>query len=341
MPPKAGETTCTGTLNSTSRSSRVPDPVISSIEPYRAVEGGRVVLRGRFPEVSVGGVAARVTSASAARLVVVIPSGLDGGVTPIRIGGVSDQSATVDVGRLWANGLHQVDSPVFDAAGSLYVTYSGARGQEAPVSIFRVTRQGAREPFATGIVNATSTAIGPDGALYVSSRFEGVVYRVAEDGTHDTVASDLGVACGLAFDQSGRLYVGDRSGTIFRVQDGRPARFAELPSSVAAFHLAIGPSGDLYVTGPTLATHDPVFRVDTQGSVSTLSCAFGRPQGLAFGTDGVLHVVEALAGSSGVYRMPEGAPPELVVAGPSLIGVAFGPDSRLVVTSNDTAYQFA
>ena len=59
------------------------------------------------------------------------------------------------------------------------MTYSGSRGQEAPVSIFRVTPGGTRETFASGIVNATSMAFGPDRNLYVSSRFEGAVYRIA------------------------------------------------------------------------------------------------------------------------------------------------------------------
>ena len=127
----------------------------------------------------------------------------------------------VSIGAAWATGLHQVDNPVFDRARQLFVTYSGSRGQEAPVSIFRVTPAGTREPFASGIVNATSMAFGPDGQLYVSSRFEGAVYRVADDGSHEQVASDLGVACGLAFDADGWMYVGDRSGTIFRVRDGR------------------------------------------------------------------------------------------------------------------------
>ena len=110
-----------------------------------------------------------------------------------------------------------MDNPVFDSHGNLYVTYSGTRGQEVPVSIFRVRPNGTRETFSSGIVNATSMAISPDGRLYVSSRFEGTVYRVEEDGTFETFATDLGVACGLAFAADGTLFVGDRSGTLFRV----------------------------------------------------------------------------------------------------------------------------
>jgi hypothetical protein len=74
------------------------------------------------------------------------------------------ETVYVSVGGAWATGLHQVDNPVFDFDGNLFVTYSGSRGQETPVSIFRVTRGGTREPFVSGIVNPTSMAIGPMGS---------------------------------------------------------------------------------------------------------------------------------------------------------------------------------
>ena len=158
-------------------------------------------------------------------------------------------TAFVDVAAPFATGLHQVDNPVFDRDGNLYVTYSGTRGQQVPVSIFRVRPNGTRETFSSGIVNPTSMAFDPEGRLYVSSRFEGTVYRVAADGAAEPFATDLGVACGLAFAPDGTLFVGDRSGTIFRVdRDGHAVMFASLPASVAAFHLAIGPDLALYVT---------------------------------------------------------------------------------------------
>ena len=320
---------------------------ITSIEPLRVVEGGRVTLHGsgfpvdRLPSVTIGDVGTLVSFASSRRLILTVPSGLDGGSTPVQIDNVHGATAFISVGAAWATGLHQVDNPVFDRDGNLYVTYSGPRGQEAPVSIFRVTPAGTREPFASGIVNATSMTFGPDGHLYVSSRFEGAVYRVDSAGAHETVATDLGVACGIAFDTDGWMFVGDRSGTIFRVRDGKAVAFATLPASVAAFHLAIAPSGDLFVAGPTLGSADPVYRISRQGHVSTLPMTFGRPQGLAFAPDGSLHVVEALAGSSGVYRVTEGSDtPELVATGAALIGVAFGPRGEMAVASNETAYRF-
>jgi sugar lactone lactonase YvrE len=221
------------------------------------------------------------------------------------------------------------------------VTYSGTRGQEATVSIFRISSTGAREPFVHGLVNPTSMVVGPDGLLRVSSRFEGRVYRVAADGTYEVIASDLGVACGLAFDAEGALYVGDRSGSIFRIDDkGRAQIFASVPSSIAAFHLAMAPDGVLYVSAPTLASYDSIWRIDREGRVTPLEIRFGRPQGLAFDASGVLHVVEALAGSSGVYALRPGQPRELIVAGDTLVGLAFGARGHLVVASNDSVYSF-
>jgi sugar lactone lactonase YvrE len=208
------------------------------------------------------------------------------------------------------------------------------------VSIFRVTPEGTREPFSSGIVNATSMAIGPDTRLYVSSRFEGAVYRVAADGTPEQVASDLGVACGIAFDEEGWMFVGDRSGTIFRVRDGRATAFATLPASVAAFHLAMSPEGELHVTAPTLGTYDPIYKIDRRGTVTTIASSLGRPQGLAFGPDHRLYVIDALAGSSGLHRLEADGSFTPVVAGATLVGVAFGPNGELVVASNETAYRF-
>lgn len=305
------------------------------------LRGSGFQLADGLPLVSIGDQEAHAVFASSTRIVITIPADVEGGPLPIRVQNGNGASASVSVAAAWATGLHQVDNPVFDRDGHLFVTYSGSRGQEAPVSIFRVTRAGTREPFVSGIVNATSLALGPDDRLYVSSRFEGAVYRVQPDGTHEQVASDLGVACGLAFGEDGTLYVGDRSGTIFRVQDGRATAFATLPPSVAAFHLAMSPDQELFVSAPTLGSYDHIYRVSRTAEVRSMPTPLGRPQGIAFSPDGVLHVVDALAGASGLYRFPNpDRPPELIVSGGALVGVAFGPVGELVVASNETVYRF-
>jgi YD repeat-containing protein len=327
----------------------MPLSQLTAVQPHRAIEGGRVTIKGgpfrvdgpEPPEVRIGDLRARVVCASSNSLTVLVPAGLaEGGRLTVKIAGFAGETAFLDVAAPCASGLHQVDNPVFDADGNLYVTYSGTRGQQVPVSIFRVRPNGTRETFSSAVVNPTSMAIDPEGRLYVSSRFEGVVYRLDADGSAQPFARELGVACGLAFDGEGTLHVGDRSGTIFKVdRAGHASPFATLPSSVAAFHLAFGPDRCLYATGPTLSPYDAVYRVNPDGRVTRYSQRFGRPQGLAFDANGALFVVEALAGDSGLYRVPGEGDPELVLAGPGLIGVAFDPRGGVVVCSNDTAYR--
>jgi sugar lactone lactonase YvrE len=322
----------------------------TAVHPQSAIEGGRITIEGTgfpvhgasLPDVRLGEAQARIVYAASAELSVIVPSGLTAGRVAVRIAGVQSDDVTVEIAAPFATGLHQVDNPVFDRDGNLYVTFSGTRGQQVPVSIFRVRPNGSREPMSSGIVNPTSMAVDPHGRLYVSSRFEGTVYRVAADGTTEAFVNDLGVACGLAFSRDGLFFVGDRSGTIFKVDPGGKATpFASLPPSVAAFHLAIGPDQALYVTGPTLSSYDPLYRIAPDGAVTTRYARFGRPQGLAFDPQGTLFVVEALAGSSGLYRLREDGRPELVLAGPALVGVAFDQAGHMVVASNDTAYRLS
>lgn len=326
-----------------------PRPRISSIQPVWALSGGRVTLEGTdladdltaLPAVNLGVNQARVACASAQAITVIVPPDAEGGHTPVRLEGAPGETAFVVLGQPVATGLHQVDSPAIDREGRLYLTYSGTRGEQSPVSLFRVAPDGFREPFVTGMTNATSMAFSPDGQLHVSSRFEGKVYRVASDGTYETAVTDLGVACGLAFSPDGALYVGDRAGTIFRVaRSGATVPFATLPPSVAAFHLAWGPDDALYVSSPTLAPRDSVYRIDRTGKVDTVCSILGRPQGLAFDSEGTLYVVEALAGVSGVYRVAQDGTAARVLAAGSAVGLAFDPAGGLVVVSSDTAYRF-
>jgi hypothetical protein len=327
----------------------MPQPFVTDVSPPRAIEGGRVTLIGEFgqadspADVRIDGRPARTVFASPKRLSFIVPSPIaESGVAngAISINNVPVENAGIELGVTIATGLHQVDNPLIDRTGHVYLTYSGTRGQEVPVSIFRVAPNGVRETYSSAIVNPTSMAMDADGRLYVSSRFEGAVYRLADDGSAEPFATDLGIACGLAFAPDGSLFVGDRSGTIFSVdRSGKATIFASLPSSVAAFHLALGPEA-LYVAGPTLSPYDVIYQIGFDGVVSVYSRAFGRPQGIAIGPDQSLFVVEALAGASGLYRVMPDSDPEPVVAGSGLIGLAFDSHGAMVVCSSDTAYRF-
>jgi hypothetical protein len=329
----------------------VETAVVLSSHPAWALPGGEIVLEGGPyplgpsgpPVVTVGGVTARLRSASPKRLRIIVPPNAPAGRQAIRLESNQTVIGEVHIASSVATGVHMVDSPVFDRRGRLYATHSGTRGVKVPVPLFRVRADGGKDPVAVDIANATSMASAPDGSLFVSSRFDGHVYRVSDDDRAEVYATELGVPTGLAVAQDGTLFVGDRSGSVFRVtRDRQVDTFATLPASVAAFHLALGPDESLYVTAPTLSSHDTLYRISRDRLVDTVFDGFGRPQGLAFDHLGRLYVVEALAGAAGLYRLDlHSAPtaPELLVSAPTLVGVAFDPEGGLVLASTDTIWR--
>ncbi|MCC7186669.1 MAG: hypothetical protein IT185_10535 [Acidobacteria bacterium] len=330
---------------------------LSACYPRGATPGARLELIGSRlpvpadapPRVWFGAHEARVVAASSRALSVVVPAECEGGPTPVRVEGVDGDTLVVDIAKTLATDIHQVDSPVCVPDGTIYATHSGSRDNKSATPLYRIAPDGAREALSVDIANPTSLALGPDDCVYVSSRFEGIVYRVDTRGAAEVYASDLGVATGLAFGADGSLYVGDRAGSILRVWPGAAAdgprtveTFASLPPSVAAFHLAMGPDQCLYVTTPTLASRDAIYRITPERQVDTWYSGFGRPQGLTFDRSGTMFVVDALAGSAGLYRIdittrtPE---PELIVAAPQLVGVAAHPHGGLVLAASDRLWR--
>ena len=256
----------------------------------------------------------------------------------------SASDVTLLAGRSIISDVHPVANPVFHPTdGSLYVTRSGSRGEHVPVSIFRVDSDGVVEEFSGDILNPTGIAFGPLAQMYVTSRFDGAVYRVSPVREVVAFAEDLGIATGLAFDSQGQMFVGDRSGIIYRVNEiGGAEKWAEHEPSVSAYHLAFGADDSLYVAGPTVSSFDAITRFDEDGNASTFYRGLGRPQGLAFDRDGNLYVAASLRGRRGVVRIsPDGSDAELVVAGMNVVGLAFGPNGEMAVATNDAVYSLS
>jgi sugar lactone lactonase YvrE len=316
------------------------------------IEGGEVILTCAGYDstdyhacrVFFGEEQGRLVSASPSRVIASIPEyGMGVSANELRLESNFGSSASrFLLGSKIAENLHPVANPAIDPDdGSIYVTLSGTRGQKVGVSIYRIMTDGSVVAFNSEIINPTGLAFDREGTLYVTSRYDGALYRVSPFKEVKEFASDLGIATGVAFDSNSIAYVGDRSGTIFRVNEIGEARpFASLEPSVAAFHLAFGPDGDLYVTGPTVSSFDRVTRIDPMGGVSRFFAGLGRPQGLAFDIEGNLYVCASLRGHRGVVRItPDGRKAEMVVSGATLVGLAFDENGDMVVAASQRVYR--
>ena len=325
---------------------------IERIDPAAGIPGGEVAIQcgnhspHRTPTLTVrfSDQPAHVVAATPNRALVLVPD-LDAGaeieVSLDQDGSEPDKPARFVVARKLADGIHPVTSPAFDPSdGSLFVTRSGARGEDVPVSLFRIDSKGRREEFSSDITNPTSIAFDRSGRMFVTSRFDGTVFRVSPLKEAVVFASDLGIATGLAFNRDGEMFVGDRSGAIYRVNEiGEAKAWAQLEPSVSAYHLAFGPDNALYVTGPTVSSFDAITRFDENGEPSEFYRGLGRPQGLAFDDEGNLYVAASVRGRRGIVRIsPDATQAEIVVAGMNLVGLAFSAQGDMVVATNEAVY---
>lgn len=325
-------------------------PHIEAVTPSAALPGGEIRIFGsglrppelRRPRVRFGETEAAVVISSDDFVVARVPDGAASGSVVVSTNGHSSNAQQVKVATTIAENLHPVTNPALDVEGNIYVTFSGSRGQKVPVSIFKIDTNYNVKPFLTEMMNATAIAFDREGQMYVSSRFDGAVYRVALNGTMSAYAESMGVATGLVFDREQNLFVGDRSGTIFKVaRDRQIFVFATIEPSVSAYHLAVGPKGDLFVTGPTTSSFDSVYKIDPHGAVSVFYRGLGRPQGLAFDREGNLYVAASLGGKRGIVKITPDSSASLAVAGSGLVGLAFAPGRSAVLTTTNAVHHLA
>ncbi|HEX9761387.1 MAG TPA: IPT/TIG domain-containing protein [Candidatus Acidoferrales bacterium] len=322
-------------------------PRIESVTPAAAIPGGDVTIRGSGfamrnntrPRVHFGDAEGSVTMCAESFLIARVPDGAAGGVVRVEAAGAESPPHPVSLGQLIADNLHPVANPAVDADGNIYATFSGQRGQRVPVPLYKITANYTVKPYVTELLNPTGLALGRDGALYVSCRHDGTIWRVGPDGRAQQWVEGMGIATGLAFDTHGDLFVGDRSGTIFKIgADRQIFVFATLEPSISAYHLAFSATGDLFVTGPTTSSFDRLYRITSGGDVSAFYRGLGRPQGLAFDRAGNLYVAASLGGHRGVVRITPDAKADVVLSGHGVVGLALLPSRRAVVATSNALY---
>ena len=322
--------------------SRPDAPHLTSLRPRAALPGGSFEVSGThllptregrralLPTAFLGETEASVELLRPTRAQVRVPDGAIAGDLSLRYGKEASNLLRANVAVPMADDLHLVANPAVDLDGNIVAMISGPRGTRVPVSILRISRDLQVRPFVRDLLNVSALAFGPDGYLYASSRAEGVIYRISPEGTVSTFAEGMGIATGLAFDQGGNLFVGDRSGTIFKLgPHGKHNAaeifvFATLEPSVAAYHLAFRDDGMLLVTAPTTSSNQPIYAIDPNGNATVFYRGLGRPQGLALDVDSNVYVAASLAGRRGIVRISaDGRDAELLVSGNDLVGLCF------------------
>jgi sugar lactone lactonase YvrE len=93
------------------------------------------------------------------------------------------------------------------------------------------------------------------------------------------------------------------------------------------------------VSGPTTSSFDSIYRITDSGDVEVFYRGLGRPQGMAFDTDGNLYAAASHMGRKGVVRI--GCDKEIshFLSGPGIVGLAFSPSRSMIVATTNSLYR--
>ena len=177
--------------------------------------------------------------------------------------------------------------------------------------------------------------------LYISSRYDGVVYQVTPNGNMSVYVEGMGVATGHRVRRRATISTSATAAAPF--SRSAPNRqifvFATLEPSIAAYHLAFGPDSYLYVTGPTTSSFDSVYRISHDGRGGGLLSRPGPSagHGVRRGGQAVRRRFARRAQRRGAHR--SGPQAELFLSGPGIVGLAFTPSRALAVATTNALYR--
>ncbi len=298
-------------LNMPLRKSADPKPQISQVTPPAAIPGGELQIRGKgfAQDGTPQRHHRRSRRAGRHRLRFLRDRARAGRRHRRRTGGRQRHAIQriLDLRHRHADrrSLHPVANPAVDSFGNIYTTFSGSRGQKVPVAVYKIDLNFTMKPFINDLMNATALAFDQRGhAVHLQPlRRHGLPGHAQRQHVASTSKAWAWPPGSPSIAKS-NLYVGDRSGTIFKISPTRQIFvFATLEPSISAYHLAFGPDGYLYVTGPTTSSFDAVYRISHEGEVEMFYRGLGRPQGMAFDEEGRLYVAASIAGRKGVVRI--------------------------------------
>lgn len=322
--------------------------IIKDIEPKMGLPGGIVKISGKrflpwdmeHEHLNFTNANAWIDAISESTVLTTVPEDSITGDVYIDTGKNKSNKFKFIVPEAIASGLHLVDSPIVDNDGNIFATYSGSRGETTPVSIYKISKDKKKEIYISEITNATSLAIGNDGALYIASRFDGKIYRSTEKNHCEIFCQGLGTAFGLARNPQGELFVGDRSGSIFKIDsDGQASFYTSIPQSYIAFHLNFDTKGNLFVTNPVHMGENIIWKIDKENQkIENYYSGLSLFHGFVFDSKDNLYLAETKRNESRIIKIQNGQYISTVITGTNFIGLAFDKNENLIVATANSLY---
>jgi DNA-binding beta-propeller fold protein YncE len=174
---------------------------------------------------------------------------------------------------------HQVGGVTADMVGDLYVADFGE-------TVWKITMEGERRVFATGLYGASGNAIDGQGNLLQANFYGDSLTRIDRKGEAKPFATGLSGPVGVAVDRkSGDVYVANcRGNSIAKISPaGVVAAFATSDLFKCPNGIAFDGAGNLYTVN---FRDNRMLKIDRQGSVAPFATVSAKGLGhLCFSTD--------------------------------------------------------
>lgn len=175
---------------------------------------------------------------------------------------------------------HSTGGVTVDSLGNIYVADFGD-------VVWKITPDGQRHEFATGLYGASGNAIDKDGNLLQSNFYGDSITKIDRKGqTTPFITSGLSGPVGIAINkQTGDVYVANcRGNSIAKIAtDGTVSSFAKSELFKCPNGISFGPEGNLYVVN---YRDNKMLKIDPQGVVTPFATVSEKGLGhLCFNKD--------------------------------------------------------
>ena len=212
-----------------------------------------------------------------------------------------------------------------DPVGNIYVANNGDG------TIVKITPEGVKSVYASGLNAPTDAKIGPDGVLYVSVEADNALYRITGANQVELLARGIANSPqGIRYGADGKLYLANGDSSL-RVKDTQNQVTVLATGLGSPRGLDVAANGDVYV-----ANNSGGSLIKVSGTVKTnFATGLSSPYGVAIDGSGDIHVTESGRHTIRQYQ-PDGTlrtQLESALAAPAQVTVA--QDGRVWLRNNN------
>lgn len=230
-------------------------------------------------------------------------------------------------------------SPVCDNLGNIYfIDLRELQGGQQSVIYKYILEQQKLVPYLYGIPAPTSLAFF-DGVLFITSMAERKLYRCVALGEFEVFSQGLGNVFGIAINRIGEIFVGDQSGSLFKIDStGKASFFASIPDSFKGYHFCVSPEDEIYFSVPSSIGKNSIYKINSSGKLETILETMHIVGGIAFCPEGNFYWIENTREEGAIFRKNKQGKIEKVFSSSFVLGLCFNPVGDMILTDLHNIY---